>query len=902
MKYPRSSRRVVASCLTCALAFAVVLAQQPRTPTTTRQNNAAQQETTAAVTLDTMFAADSYAVYGEMRDVGQFVSSEEIKQMLEPLHLPGMIPSQATDLLDFLRAHAEPLANARLAFAAMPAEDELPEVVAAVEMSSPEDAQKLEPQMRKFLADYYAAHPEIAAMTTEAQMPPDTRAGAARTSATLGASPVTTGTVGARGASRRAQSPAAQNARAGEGVAEASKSSGEAAAPIFIRRSGALLAFADRQFTFKKLRGGAAADDARLLLNSRGFQAARAQLSRDTLFLYFNTTLMSRSVRRQQEEIERQQKLAEEEMAREEQSAANANSNAARRSAALMNANVTVANTNVAESNTNAGGNSNNAAGDKQSPDEPDLDPLHGVPPQERAQIEADLANGREEAAKAAKAEEEEEAKRRASPEYAEQQRKAQRRREFNQQMDRIVFGAGPTGGTWAESIGVGLSLENDELVARALFVSDSPDRPLRPVPFVPVMLSGPPLAPEAASVLPADADIYASASLDLPQMYDYVASVFKIFDMAAQASGEQDKQGLFESQVSAFERENKFRIREDLLGSLGNEIAVCLPAGYLGVRRGDVVAPGEAGEQRDDSRAAEPPPLQTSPVFVISLNDKKAVRELLPRALAAVGIQGVGEQQLIEKRGDVELINFTNGSAAFIDRFLVISDPPTMRWVADAYNRRQTLANSDEFRRATAWQPRLALGQIYVSNALLKGMFSDARRSLDDIEDPELRNFIARLDENPGAVTHAVTKEGDGLMHELHVPKNLLALASASFVVAEKTAEQRVNEARARSALYNIFGREQEYKEKYGRFATLNELEAELKNQREGDRTESPFKSPDYEIKLSLTADGYEATATPTGYPKKGRRSFFINEKLLLRGGDTGGKPATAASKPINY
>jgi hypothetical protein len=436
--------------------------------------------------------------------------------------------------------------------------------------------------------------------------------------------------------------------------------------------------------------------------------------------------------------------------------------------------------------------------------------------------------------------------------------------------------------------------MQGDEIVVRALFVGDSEGRAPRPIPFMPILLSGPQIAPEAAGVVPADADIFVAASLDLPQMYDYVASVFKIFDLAAGASGEQDKQGLFESQISAFEKDNKFRIREDLLSALGNEIALVLPSEFFGGRRGRKAPAGAGGGAPNaDPSKQEPQNFASSPVVVVSLADKKAMQELLPRALEAVGIKGVSEQQLIEKRGDAEVLVFTQASAAFLGNFLVMSDPQTMRWVIDAYNKRETLAYSDEFRRASGWQQRQLLGQVYVSNALLKETFGDVYKSIDDIDDQELRGFLARLDPNPGAVTHTLTKEGDGLLHELHVPKNLHALMSASAVDIQKTADLRRNEAMATVALYQIATAEHEAKAKGG-YVSLDEL----KNSKV---VEEVPEAEGYEIKLTVSGDHFEITATPTDYPKQGRRSFFIDETNVLRGADTGGKPATASTDPVN-
>jgi hypothetical protein len=881
MNFPRRPRRHVAPLLTLALSASLLFAQQPKpAPKTTAAPKPSADQSVPDVTLDTLFAADSYAIYGEMRGVGQYVSSEEFKQLLGPLKLPGTVPPEITRLLDFVNAHAEILSSARLAFGAMAARDGLPDVVAAVELSSNEDAQKLEPQLREFVADYYGAQTgEEGAAATDA--------GAAKRSARLGASP----TVAAEGAGSRAvrrrarsQSQSSRTLRAGERV------EAQAVAPLFIRRAGSLVVMADKQFTFRRLRGAAGAQS---LMDEPGFQAARARLSSDTLFLYFNTTRMSRSLKRQMDEYERQRQLAE-------AAEANAKGITVHTSTPLLfppdDRPVPYgAGTNMNAPADQARAGANNAAltGNSNASPAP-LAELSDLPPERRAELEAAIAESTANLEEHKRRADEIEALRKSQPDYEQKERQ----REFERHFQRLVFNDAPTGGTWAESIGVGASIQGDEIVARALFVNDAEDRTPRPVPFMPILLSGPQVSPEAAGVVPADADIFVAASLDLPQMYDYVASVFKIFDLAA---GAQEKQGLFESQISAFEKDNKFRIREDLLNSLGNEIALVMPSDFLGVRRARKVPAGAGGDAANaDQSKQEPRSFVASPVVVVSLSDKKALQELLPRALEAAGIKGVSEAQLIEKRGDVEVLTFTQASAAFIGNFLVMSDAPTMRWVIDAYNKGETLAGSDEYRRASGWQPRQLLGQVYVSNALFKDHFGDVYKSIDDIEDQELRNFLARLDPNPGAVTHTLTKEGNGLLHELHVPKNLLALMSASAVVAQQLAPMRRNEAMAMSALYTIASRQDAFKGKHGRFATQSELEGELKSGGLGGVLTMSEVSG-YEIRFTTSGDSLSATATPTGYPKQGRRSFFIDETYMLRGADLNGKPANASTPPLN-
>lgn len=859
MHFPRTMRRGAALTLTFTLLVSHVAAQRPapaaaQRPAPASAPAAPSPESAPAPTIDTLLAADSYAVYGEMRAVGQYVSSQEFKDMLEPLRSSGALPADLNDLLDFIIAHAEQLSTARVAFAAVPSAEGLPSAVTAIELPSVADAQKFEPQLRAFASAHFAA--------------PDEPGGerASQVSATLG---------GAPSAARRANGrrTRVEQVPPGTRLARANAVKEEAPAPFYLKRSGSLVVLADRQFTFGVLRGAAGS---MLLADEPGFRTARARLAADTLFVYFNTTRMSRAFKRQVEEVERERKRFEEQAQRKrERSGAQARPS--------DNASVT-ANGTATSVSMNSSGNANAQP--------PGVAAESQAAPEEIATLK--IEGSREDAKKL-------------TPEEEKQEVARAQQREFENQLSQLIFTGGVTGGAWPESIGVGAALEGDAAVLRAFLVTGADERALRPVPFIPIMLAGPQLSPEAAGLVPANTDIFVTASLDLPQMYDYVSSAFRLFDLAAQATGEQDKQGLFESQVSGFERANKFRIREDLINSLGNEIAVCLPGDFFGVRRARKIQKVEA----EDSTGQESAPASPSgPVFVVSLADKKALQELLPRVLEAVGLKGVSEQQLLQKQGDVELLTFAQGSVAFIDHFLVLApDAASMRWVVEAYNRRETLANSDEF-RAAAWQPRPLLGQIYLSNALLKEMFGEVFHSAEDIRDERVRALIARTDPNPGAITHALTRDADGLLHELHIPKNLLSLISAGELASKELAPMRANESRAMFALYNIARMQDEHKKSNGRYATRAELEnaarKKLKSQ-DSEGTDEFFAASSlelegYEIRIAVSGDKFEATATPTLYRGTGRRSFFIDETKVLRGADLGGRPASASTDPVNY
>ena len=844
----------------------------PAPPTSpAAQAQAAKPQPTPAVTFDTLLAADAYAIYGEVRGLGQYINSQEMTELLAPLNLPGGAPPELLDLFNFMRAHADELMTARVMFAAMPARPKLPEVIAAVELSSPEQAQKFEVALRKFLKAHVSA-------------PTDGRSDGATTNTTStetvmtarGPVFVTTLPDGTHRATRRAN-------RAKD------KTDAPQPPPFQLERVGTLLITSDTPFTLAALRP----KDAPLLTEEAGFQTARARLAHETLFVYFNTKRMERNGAERRARYEREAAEQREEIER------------ARRASGATDDEATLsgdsANPNAAAS---AGtvGRIEVAPASRANPEAvpPVVDGTGRPvpPPPVVGRAEPILISPDEPPPPTPTPEEE----KKLSPEeeaQAQQQRMAQ---QLFSVLPSLLFGGASSTNSWPESIAAAAELSDNELVVRALFVSDGEERPARPIPFVPLLLSGPAVAPEAANVLPADTHVLVSASLDLPQMYDYVASALGILDLA-NGQGRKGAQDSFSAQLAGFEKANGFRIKEDLLAALGNEIAIAAPASWFGVRAGK------------SGRATGPRATPGGPVFVVALNDKRALQELLPRALAAAGLRGVTTQQLIEKRGDVELLTLAQGSIAFIDRFLVVApNAETMRHITDAYNDRDTLANSEDFRSAGGWEPRHVLGQIYVSKTFLKNAFEDPKAALEEIDDPAVREVLAKLDAEPGALTHALTKDDQGLLHELHVPKSVLSLMSADALISRELAPLRSHEGQAQYALQGLFEAEQAYKEKHGKYASLDELkrlaeEQEKREEAAGDEQEGEgedlggfvAQAEGYDFKLNISGDKFEATATPAVYRKTGRRSFYVDQTGVVRAADTNGKPADANAPPVD-
>ncbi|HYX43305.1 MAG TPA: hypothetical protein VE821_16480, partial [Pyrinomonadaceae bacterium] len=307
MKSHASLRRVSALLLICALA-APCFAQTTRpASTTTKPPVAPVAQTTErpSVTIDTLLAADTYAIYGEVRGLGQYVNSKEVQELLAPLRLPGGAPQEMLDLINFVSTHGAALATARVMFAATPVRAKLPEVLIAAELSSPEQAQKFEAQLREFLK----AHAQPA---TDAQAGNTTALRTTTTKTNADGTTITTTSVAplpAPGAS--ATTPAG---RAAPRRSTADNKPEASAPPFFIERVGTLIVTSDTQFSLAALHPAGVP----LLADEPGFQLARARFAHETLFVYFNTKRIERNAAEQRKKYEREAARQRAEMQRKQ--------------------------------------------------------------------------------------------------------------------------------------------------------------------------------------------------------------------------------------------------------------------------------------------------------------------------------------------------------------------------------------------------------------------------------------------------------------------------------------------------------------------------------------------------------------------------------------------------------
>src|SRR5260370_20669607 len=99
---------------------------------------------------------------------------------------------------------------------------------------------------------------------------------------------------------------------------------------------------------------------------------------------------------------------------------------------------------------------------------------------------------------------------------------------------------------------------------------------------------------------------------------------------------------------------------------------------------------------------------------------------------------------------------------------------------------------------------------------------------------DLTIRYFVLALDPTASAITYALSNEGFGTQHEIHLPKNLIITMVAGISSATKNPPPEANEMIAVSILQMISGAESTYQSTTGKrkYGTLDNLvEAKLVN-----------------------------------------------------------------------
>jgi hypothetical protein len=777
------------------------------------QRPVAEAQRAPELTFDTLLSADSYKLYGEVRNVGQLLNAGGAGEIVEPIIKLADPPPQFKSILKFLKTNSEALLTSRLLFATWPARTELPSVFVAIEFPTSEEATKFAPKLETFLPTVLPPVP----VEPEAKKPDEKRQQPA------------TGTT-APPAKQTPAKPASAPQAAGERL------------PFVVSHRGNLVFMSDKSFKFPKLRPAGS----KALTQDQNFRIARDQFSAESIFMFFNVALEDKTKAKPSPtpltaEAEAQQLKRQEPEEGEPENTAKSTST-------------------------------------------PAVEPNPVV--EERAVLTAIPP-----------------------PTPAPTPTKAQQAQQVaSSQVGHLLDAIGYGEPQWPAAVGVAIALDGHEYVVRAILI-DEPGAKKTPLPFMPQLISGPPFTTEAAAVLPEDTDVLLSVSIDLAQTHDGMRREAELRTKAeararASQNGNAVPTGANEPPLdafAAFEMKAGFKIKDDLLPALGNEIAI---AGSLkslqevtGIRIAGAPAPKPSPQTEEEMKAQKESEGQAVPILLVAIKDREAARRLMPRVLNGLG---AGEANLIaqvEKREDTELVNYAGIFAyAFVGDYLVVSEAARVRRVIDAYLNHRTLASNTVYRNSRRWQSNKTLGQIYVSPALMEG-YQDQIRAQSANMDPELRDFMLSLDPNSSAITYALSNDGLGNQHEIHLPKNLILAMVAGLSSATKNPPPEMNEAFAASTLRMIHSSEGTYKSAMGKgsYGTLDKLVEEKLI------SSDMLEKYGYKFEVTVNGDQFEAIAVPREYGRTGKRSFFIDQSGVIRGDDHGGSPATAADKPLD-
>jgi hypothetical protein len=114
--------------------------------------------------------------------------------------------------------------------------------------------------------------------------------------------------------------------------------------------------------------------------------------------------------------------------------------------------------------------------------------------------------------------------------------------------------------------------------------------------------------------------------------------------------------------------------------------------------------------------------------------------------------------------------------------------------------------------------------------------------------------------------------------------------------VIGQAPHATAANEIAAMARLRAIAMAETHYQiESSGKYGTLDQL---IKKGLVNDPSQG--KLTGYKFDVEVTADGFRATAAPERFGVTGKRSFYIDERNVMRGADKGGARADASDPEV--
>lgn len=316
-------------------------------------------------------------------------------------------------------------------------------------------------------------------------------------------------------------------------------------------------------------------------------------------------------------------------------------------------------------------------------------------------------------------------------------------------------------------------SIEGDRFVVRALTLGGSTGKPAGIAGlFSSIFSSQSPGQPIAASFVPGDTDVFIDVMLDWDRLYDSISGVFGM--VAGSMNGGGSPAGAQSMDfLGAIESKLGFSIKNDLIPTLGNELAISI-SGFDKMFMGPAARPAGA-------RGAAAPTTPQSPhfLFMASVKDPARFEKLIARVFEADGMSATPPVRTPYR--NAVIVHTKSVAYTVANGFFAISGSTAdIRRVLDAPQSGSSLASNEEFRGAIPDASK-AVMHLYVSPGT-------TARVIDMlVKDSNLKAELRATASSPGSngIGLLMTPEGDHSMFELRAPSSLVfkmisALASA--------------------------------------------------------------------------------------------------------------------------
>src|SRR5436305_519299 len=145
------ARRLISILIVIPLLATTLLAQRPTATPAKPQPQLEAIPRTAEPTFENLLGVDIYKVYGEVRNVGQLLSTGGAGEIVDPIIKLADPPPQFKAIVKFLKSNGEALADTRLFFASWPVRPDVPSAFVTIEFPTPEEAAKFAPKLETFL-------------------------------------------------------------------------------------------------------------------------------------------------------------------------------------------------------------------------------------------------------------------------------------------------------------------------------------------------------------------------------------------------------------------------------------------------------------------------------------------------------------------------------------------------------------------------------------------------------------------------------------------------------------------------------------------------------------------------------------------------------------------------------